>query len=279
MGSLQEDLVEEAGDFPEDAGSIAALPENVDLVDLIDQPAWKTILIELVKKERMNPWEIDISELVGKYLEKIKSLSENNLKIPANAILACALLLKFKSNFLRVSEIRDEKSLEAEKRKMSPEELKEFEAMLPDLKNIRKIREGKVSLDELVGVIENMLRSSKKMAENSQFRRDRAKFVFPDMGFKIDEAMEKVFKKIQRNADSHGLVTFTRLTKDKKDNVSIVRTFIPCLFLMNKGRILMWQERFFDEIFISLKTDIEIAEKEDESDAEQKKARKAKQKP
>jgi segregation and condensation protein A len=255
MDLLQKDILEET-EGNENEGSISDLPEKVDLVDLIDQPAWKTILIELVKKEKMNPWEIDISELVGKYLEKIKAISENNLKIPANAILACALLLKFKSNFLRVSQI-DEKELEEEKRKMTPEELKEFEAMLPDLKNIRKIREGKVSLDELVNAIENMMRNSKKMAENSQFKRTRTKFVFPDMNFKIDMAMEKVFKKIQRNADSRGMVTFTRLTKDKQDNVSIVRTFICCLFLMNKGKILMWQEKFFDEIFISLKTDQE----------------------
>ncbi|MEM4390974.1 MAG: segregation/condensation protein A [Candidatus Diapherotrites archaeon] len=148
MKELEKDILEETIALEET--SVVELPEKIDLVDLIDQPAWKTILIELVKKEKMNPWEIDINELTKKYLEKINSLSYHNLKIPANAILACALLLKFKSNFLRVSEIKTKEDLEKEKKKMTPEEIKEFEAMLPDLTNIRKIREGKISLDELV---------------------------------------------------------------------------------------------------------------------------------
>lgn len=250
--ALKEDLLEETAELGEEAQSIADIPENVDLLDLIDRPAWKTILIELVKSERMNPWEIDISELVAKYLAKINLLSGSNLKIPANAILACALLLKFKSNFLRVSKIESEDDLESIKKAMSPEEIKELESLLPDLQNIRKIREGKVSLDELVNVIEKMLQNTKKMAEKSIFKRERTKFQFPHDNFKIEEEMEKVFKRIRRNADSQGLVTFSRLTKDRQQTEAIVKTFIPCLFLMNKGQILMWQDEFFGEIFLSL---------------------------
>src|SRR3989344_7059040 len=91
------------------------LPETVDLVDLIDQPAWKTILIELVKRERMDPWSIDIAALAGKYLQKINNLGGTDLRLPANAILASAILLKFKANVLRISEIEDEEDLLAQK--------------------------------------------------------------------------------------------------------------------------------------------------------------------
>ena len=56
-----------------DESSIIELPDKVDLVDLIEQPAWKSILIELVKKERMDPWEIAISHLAYKYVHRINS--------------------------------------------------------------------------------------------------------------------------------------------------------------------------------------------------------------
>lgn len=246
----EDDLVSLAGGEQE-GSSIIQLPDKVDLVDLIEQPAWKTILIELVKKERMNPWEIDIAELANKYLHKINSLTGTDLRLPANAILASAILLKFKSNVLRLSEIEDEEDFLEQKKQMSPEERAEFEAMLPELKSIRKIKEGKVSLEELVSSIEKLLHSAKK-TKDSNILRERTKFVMPFSDFQIDKAMEKVYNVITRTADSQGLVLFSRLVKDTDTSESIVRTFIPCLFLTNKGRINMWQDVFFGEIFLSL---------------------------
>ncbi|MCR4369102.1 MAG: segregation/condensation protein A [archaeon] len=248
----------EADDLDElaNSASIDELPQSMTqegLVDLIEQPAWKTILIELVKRERMDPWEIDISILAEKYLAKINALSGTDLRLPANAILASALLLKFKSNVLRISDIEDEDEFLEKRREMSPAEKAEFDLLLPDLKSIRKIKEGKVSLDELVASIEAMLSKTKSKTDNSFLRRERTKFQIPQTDFKIDEEMEKVYKRIEKSADSQGLVLFSRLVLDKNgDAVGIVRTFLPCLFLTNKGRINMWQDEFFGEIFLCL---------------------------
>jgi len=242
-----------------DADSVIALPESMDsegLVNLIDQPAWKAILIELVKKERMDPWDIDIAHLAEMYLEKINLLSGTDLRLPANAILASAILLKFKSNVLKLSDIDDEDEFLEKKKGMSPEEIAEFEALLPDLKSIRKIKEGKVSLDALVDSIEKMLQQSKKTKDKSFLRGERAKFEIPMLDFEIDKEMDKVYKLIEKNADSEGLVLFSQLIKSKDgDVVSVVRTFLPCLFLTNKGKINMWQDEFFGEIFLSLNSE------------------------
>ena len=251
-----ENLEKEEQEIPdENEESMVELPENLkqeDLIDLIDQPAWKTILIELVKKERMDLWEIDIAELAEKYLEKINSLSGTDLRLPANAILASAILLKFKSNVLKISDIEDEDEYLKKKKEMSPEERAEFEAMLPELKGIRKIKEGKVSLDALVDSIEKMLQQTKKKKDRSLLGRERTKFEMPSHDFKIDEAMVKVYDLIKKNADSQGLILFSTLIKQKSKTESVVRTFISCLFLTNKGKINMWQDDFFGEIFLSL---------------------------
>ncbi|VVC00127.1 Segregation and condensation protein A [uncultured archaeon] len=235
--------------------SIVALPEKIDLVDLIEQPAWKAILVELVRRERMDPWHIDIAELAGKYLAKINTLSGTDLRLPANAILASAILLRFKADILRLSEIEDEEEFIEKKKSMSVEERTEFEALLPDLKNIRRIKEGKVTIDELVSSIERMLQTAKRQKDKGLFRRERTKFILPFSDFDIDSAMEKTLKRIERNADSQGLVVFSRIIKDPEDTQGIVRTFIPCLFLTNKGKINMWQEIFFGEIFLSLNSE------------------------
>ncbi len=256
MPTLPNDDLAELASAPD--SSMVALPDKVDLVDLIEQPAWKTILIELVRTERMDPWHINIAELAGKYLVKINSLSGTDLRLPANAILASAILLRFKANVLRLSQIEDEQEFLAKEKQMSPEEKAAFEALLPDLKNIRRVKEGKVTIDELVSSIEKMLQSSKKIKDLGILRRERTKFDLPLSDFDIEKAMEKIYGRISRSADSQGLVLFSRILKDNMDNQGIVRTFIPCLFLTNRGRINMWQEVFFGEIFLSLNPENQV---------------------
>lgn len=221
---------------------------EVDLVNLIDQPAWKTILISLVKGEKMDPWNIDIAGLADKYLQKINALDGTDLRLPANAILASAILLKFKARILRLTEIDDDDELEGNGF-FTEEEKKVFEGLLPELVSARKFREGKISLDALVDTIEVLLEKSKKKSQSLVL--DRPDFKIPISNFDLSEKMDEVYTLIKDLVDSEGLVLFSRLARDK--NVSgIVETFIPVLFLANKGRINVWQDEFFGEIFISL---------------------------
>ena len=152
MGEGKDDIAELEQDSPTDQFTEG----NVDLVDLIEQPAWKTILIELVKTEKMDLWNIDISELADKYLQKINELEGSDLRLPANAILASAILLKFKSRILKIGSIEDEEDLIA-KQKMSDEEMQMIDGLLPELKTTAKAKEGRVSLDDLVDSIESMV--------------------------------------------------------------------------------------------------------------------------
>ena len=59
--------------FAEDVDSVALETNGdayerdysqMDLVDLIDQPAWKTILLDLVSSEKMDPWILMLLHLL-----------------------------------------------------------------------------------------------------------------------------------------------------------------------------------------------------------------------
>jgi len=246
MGEEKEDIKELQEDSPTDQFTEG----NVDLVDLIEQPAWKTILIELVKTEKMDLWDIDISELADKYLQKINELEGSDLRLPANAILASAILLKFKSRILNIGSIEDEEELIA-KRKMSEEEMQMIDGLLPELKTTAKAKEGRVSLDDLVDSIEKMLEKSKKKKGVLVRDVEKPEFQIPITEFDISERIEEILSLIKEKSDSQGLLLFSNLVEGQ-GIVQIVDTFIPCLFLTNKGTINMWQEDFFGEIFISL---------------------------
>ncbi len=229
--------------------SLQAIPvgkEKGYLVDLIDQPAWKTILIELVKTNKMDPWNIDVIALANLYWQKIQQLERQDLRVPANAILASAILLKLKARTIKLSSVEEEE----ETKEISKEELAMIEETIPELRGQRQFREGKISLDELVESIGEILEKTK---QKKSILRDKQLPEF-NLNFdqeKVAERIEAVFEKIREKADSQGLVTFTALL-DKKTPIAIVNCFVPLLFLVNNGRVNAWQEEWFGEIFISI---------------------------
>jgi segregation and condensation protein A len=226
---------------------------KVDLVDLIDQPAWKTILIGLVNSEQMDPWNIDVTELAEKYLKKINELEYNSLRVPANAILACAILVKTKSKYLKLSSLDED-----EKEQVMTEEQKQlFLEELPDLMANRSFREGRISLDELVESIEDIIHRTNPKKSAAR--------VVPKMELNFDttsieEKMGEVFESIKQKVDSQGVVLFNDLCADSGID-SVVETFLPVLFLMNNGKIVAYQQEFFGDIFVQLLAETANAEK------------------
>jgi segregation and condensation protein A len=216
-----------------------------DLIDLIDQPEWKTILLGLVKTEKMDPWDIDVSELAKKYLKKINELEHSNLRVPANAILACAILLKTKSKNLKLSSIEDdvddEQLTDVEQNEMFLDEI-------PDLMANRAFREGKISLDELVSSIENIIDSSKPKKNRL---REMPKMELNLDGFSIEDMLDEVFDIINKKVDSQGIVLFNDLIRGD-ENPKTVETFLAVLFLMTNGKVHAYQTEFFGDIFIQL---------------------------
>jgi len=234
-----------------DPNSLEAVEEGQEkeyLVDLIDQPAWKTILIGLVKGNKMDPWNIDIVELADLYWQKIQQLERQDLRVPANAILASAILLKMKARTIKLSSVQEEE--EEEKKHISQEELLMIEDALPELKGQRQSREGSISLDELVGSIGEILEKTKSR-KSILHEKDLPEFNITYNKDNDAQSIERVFEKIKQRADSQGLVMFTQLL-DEKTVLEMVNNFMPLLFLVNKGRVNAWQEEWFGEIFISI---------------------------
>jgi len=224
--------------------------QEIDLVSLIEEPAWKIILLELVKKEKMDVWAIDLVKLSQSYLERIREMQSSSLRIPANAILACAILLKLKSKAISFSFLKPEKEPE-----LSEEEIKRVNEMLPELTPLTKVRESTVSLDELMQQIEAVIEKTKQRSaklRKSDREEYRPRFVIPAFDEKdIAQKIEEVFERVTEKADREGLVLFSDLVEENTP-AAIVDTFVPLLFLANKQRLSLWQESFFGEIFVSL---------------------------
>ncbi|HPM85488.1 MAG: segregation/condensation protein A [Candidatus ainarchaeum sp.] len=225
---------------------------KMDLVDLIDQPAWKTILIDLVESEKMDPWNIDVIILCEKYLKKISELEGNNLRVPANAILACAILVKTKSKYLKISSLQEED----EKVELTQEQKDLMLATIPDLMSERMSREGRITLDELVMSIEDIIQRTNPKKNSS---RNVPKIEINFDSISIEEKLDGVFDLIKQKVDSQGIVLFKDLV-DSDEVDGLVDIFLPILFLMNSGKVVAYQNEFFGEIFVQLIQKIPIEE-------------------
>lgn len=223
---------------------------KMDLVDLIDQPAWKTILLDLVETEKMNPWDIDVIVLSEKYLKKINELEGNNLRVPANAILACAILVKTKSKYLKLSSLEEEE----EKVELTQEQKDMMLATIPDLMSGRMSREGRITLDELVMSIEDIIQRTNPKKNSSRVI-PRIEINFDATS--IEEKLDDVFELIKAKVDSQGIVLFKDLI-ESNDVDAIVDVFLPVLFLMNQGKLIAYQNEFFGEIFVQLIKEIPL---------------------
>ncbi len=252
--------------------------EIPDLVSLVELPEWKSILLDLVKKERMDPWNIDLVDLTHKYLDRVRKMQENNLYVPANALLACAILLNMKADVLRqyYRELEEENSVEQEPMEEvpfdgflmaetfvdapAPEDENTQEPIAPeDILPPTRITTRRVSLEELLVAMERVMRAKKRLprkkAEPIIDYEAPLEELFEEMDRDaVDQYIEDTYARVLETLDSEGLTTLSNIV-DRKEPLDVIRKLLSLLYLTNQGKINIWQERPFDEVFITVVND------------------------
>ncbi len=224
-----------------------------ELVEMVEKPTWKSLLIDTVKSSGIDPWDIDIGKLAGMFADRIMSMKEHNLRVPANAILASSILLRFKSDnwvfFPRQDEDEEEESDVEFTRKTGIE--------IPDLPLVKRVTKRKVTLDDLIKAIEDvMAKEIKKRSKGANRPRldinplTVLKDSFFD-GEKLDETKKLVMLSLNENKDEYGLVMFSDILPNN-NRMTVVEVLLALLHLANEGKVFLWQENFFDDIMIKV---------------------------
>ncbi len=223
-----------------------------DLEKIVQYPTWREMLINIIVKENIDPWDIDLVKLTSKYIEYIREMKTLELRIPANIILAASILLRMKSEVLKIEEQVQDVETEVF---MEPEsEVSEIPVL--ELKT-RIPPKRRVTLEELLEALDEAFKRETEKAVRSQRRRTTEIVKAPiniEEEFDIDKLTEEFYDRINNSWDEKGMVTFTSLLTDPKDPEEKVKLFIPLIFEANKGKFVLIQERLFDEIII-IKTD------------------------
>ncbi len=231
-----------------------------------DEITWQSMIYDLVSSEKMDPWDVDVSLLAAKFLEKLKKFKEMDLKISGKILLAAAILLRVKSYRFLEEDITALDALIANA--SQPEEDEFFDDLMDygdsgavNLEEKPKIyprtpqpRKRKVSVFDLVNALEKALdvykRRPKKVEEKTKVRAPEKKrdisLVIRDVYKKITTHFENLGKKAPKLTFSL-LVNDTEQTKEDK-----LFTFIPLLHLDHQRKVELLQQEHFGEIDIQL---------------------------
>lgn len=237
----------------------------LDIVLKENEITWQKMLLDLVHSEEMNPWDIDVSMIAQRFLEKVREFKEMDLKMSGKVFLAAAILLKVKSKRLLSEDLSSLDSLFAQTEESDEEGLLDeltdeedpYSSDRQKLKDVDLIprtpqpRKRKVSIYDLVDALQKAMEVKKRRV----FRNiPEIKIDLDEKKVDITEIIKNVYGKIKiyflKNKEQQRL-KFTNLIPDQSREGKVY-TFIPLLHLTNDRKIDLYQYQHFGEIEIEM---------------------------
>ncbi len=223
---------------------------------------WQDIIHDLINTEQLDPWNVDLVILTGKYLEKVQKLEEADFFVSSQVLVAAAFLLRIKSEILLNKHIKSIDDIlfnrNTEEKKYSYERI-ELDDEIPELVPRSPMpRFKRVTLQELMeslnkAIITENRRIKKEIINKNAIRESSISLPKGNrIGIKdkIREIFDSLYGHFQENEEHTkvGYSIFVGLDRDKR-----IDYFAPLLHLESQKKIWMEQEGHFSEINIWMK--------------------------
>jgi len=223
-----------------------------------DQVSWQALIYDLINSEQLDPWDIDIVMLTNKFLEKVRLLEDANFFVSSKVLLAASLLLRIKSEILLnqyIPSLDDILFGKKEEKKYSQERL-ELDEEIPDLVPRSPLpRARKVTLQELMAALGKAITTENRRIEKVVISRQQeieTALSLPKRRINLKDQVNSVYAKLKRIfSNREEKYPFSELAGKTKEER--IETFVPLLHLDNNHKIVLEQEKHFDEIWILLK--------------------------
>ena len=227
------------------------------------------ILVGMAERGEVDPWNIDIVDVTDRFLVELDRRKELDLRVSGRTLFYAACLLRLKSDDLdgwdgdeAEDSFPDEGDESFADLGFDFESAGELEPMGRLEREIQR-RLGRKSLRKRPPVTLYELIKQLKTAEKEQRRKQRRRapvFREPDLDLTAgdvvavahDEGYQKAvsivmeeFQRAARNGDTLTLGDLAGAMGRTRREV-----YIPLLFLMLEGKLALWQDEFFGEIYV-----------------------------
>jgi len=273
--SIEKKIESSSENILEDGLILNDSPENnnrqiMNLIVKKDDVTWKTIILELVNSNRMDPWNIDIKMLTKGYVKTIKELKGHDFRVSGNMIVAAALLLKIKSSRLLVGDLNALDQLLASTQELEDVEGSDDIGMVDEVVSDEILalrgheliprtpqpRKRKVSIYDLVDALEKALEVKERriMKKIPELQVEMPTKKLPDVSILMGHLYEKIEHMFAQKGND---VFFNDLAPSRDWNDRVI-TFIPLLHLDNMSKISLTQSDHFGSIHVAPYTNVEM---------------------
>ena len=225
------------------------------------------ILVQMAERGEIDPWNIDIVEVTDRFLSELERRKELDLRVSGRTLFYAATLLRMKSEHLEQLALEVDISFDDEE---APDDTGDFDfdmdgevsARLGPVDRLereikrrlerKQFRRHPITLYELITELKN--------AEKEERRRQRLRSYGPDELFDAGDivsiAHEEGYQDAARAVIEFCGNEFPGCARIPLQDLvlrlgrNIAEIYIPLLFLMFEGEILLEQEEFFGELFI-----------------------------
>lgn len=255
----------ENSDSMQDENNSVAVPqiqkvgqEQIHSLLFGEKLTWHEIIYDLINTEQLDPWDIDLSVLVNKYLERVRELEEANFFVSSKVLLAAALLLRMKSEILLDHELPNLDAIlfgRKEEKKYTQERI-ELDEDVPSLVAKTPLpRFRKVTLDELMKALNTAIttenRRIKKIVLARQQEFETALFL-PKHNINLKDKIKEVHDRLKDIFKSRETkVGFSEISG--MNNEERIATFVPLLHLDTQHKVWLEQDGHLNEIWVLLK--------------------------
>jgi segregation and condensation protein A len=224
------------------------------------------ILVAMAERGEIDPWNVDIVEVTDRFLSELERLKEIDLRISGRTLFFAATLLRMKSEYLEGTDEEGEEFLEdiddytddfgfddAFSVENFTEPIERLEREIQRRIGRKRLRKQPVTLYELIKEL--------KTAEKEERRRYRKRKVSPPLQIEVEDivdlaheenfedAIASVLECFEKAKLGNEIVTLQVLSSET--GLDLWDIYIPLLFLMLEGKLLISQDEFFGEIRIS----------------------------
>ncbi len=202
---------------------------------------WK-VLFDLVRLHKVQPWNVDLSNILTTLLKEMGGKGSIDFSASGIALLSSAIIYRMKS----------EQILELQEPPKPPPE-KVVAILPPPIQLPYRFEYTSTTIDNLVDALDEIFKDETFMeslptptpiAPEPFVLRDLDDFMID-----IESKIEDMYEIILTLAEKSEVVRFSTLVQGIKRREAI-RTFLLILFLANTGRIELWQDEEFGEMYI-----------------------------
>ena len=221
------------------------------------------LLCHLIEKNKLDIFEVKISEITDQYIDYINAMEQMNLEVTSEFLIMASTLLYLKSKTLLPKEAEDE------------EELTE-EELLQRIIDYKKYKEASIKLKDDYDIYSKRIFKLPDVIElpKLQLERDYDKKLIPELYRKMIEANKNRINKNAKNIQKIALTdtytvgskvkdmyrelvrnkrfVFNRLFSLKKHNKNeVVTAFTGLLEMSRRSKVLTEQEELFGDITVT----------------------------